>query len=118
MRHANIAIKESHIPVPTVHLLRLKLNGAKVFTKLDMRHFFHQMPLSEKSKELTNFYTHEGIYRFKRLVMGARPASQEFHKHLRQSIVDLMGVRQIEDNLLVYGGRQQEHGTHLSALLD
>ena len=75
MRHANIAIKESHIPVPTVHSLRHKLNGAKVFTKLDMRHSFHQMPLGEKSKELTNFYTHEGIYRFKRLVMGAGPAS-------------------------------------------
>ena len=118
MRHANIAIKESHIPVPTVHSLRHKLNGAKVFTKLDMRHSFHQMPLGEKSKELTNFYTHEGIYRFKRLVMGAGPASQEFHERLRQSIVDLMGVEQIEDDLLVYGASQQEHDTHLNAVLD
>jgi len=46
MRHANLAIKESHIPVPTVHTLRHKLNGACVFTKLDMRHSFHQMLLN------------------------------------------------------------------------
>lgn len=118
MRHANIAIKESHIPVPTVHSLRHKLNGANVFAKLDLRHSFYQMPLGEKSKELTNFYTHEGIYRFKRLVMGAGPASQEFHERLRQSIVDLMGVERIKDDLLVYGESQQEHDTHLNAVLD
>jgi len=45
MRQANLAIKESHIPVPTVHTLRYKLNGACVFTKLDMRHSFHQVLL-------------------------------------------------------------------------
>ena len=75
MRHANLAIKESNIPVPSVHALRHKLNGAKVFSKLDMRHSFHQMVLGEKSRELTNFYTHERIYRFKCLVIGAAPAS-------------------------------------------
>ena len=118
MRHANLAIKESHIPVPTVHSLRHKLNGANVFTKLDMRHSFHQMPLGQKSKELTNFYTHEGIHRFNRLVMGAGPASQEFHERLRQDMVDLIGVEQIEDDLLVYGRDQHEHDIRLNAVLD
>jgi len=83
-----------------------------------MRHSFHQMPLGEESKEMANFYTHEGIYRFKRLVMGAGSASQALHERLRQSIVDLVGVEQIEDDLLVYGGDQQEHDNHLNAVLD
>ena len=117
MRHANIAIKPSHIPVPTVHTLRHKLNGACYFSKLDMRHAFHQMLLSEKSRNLTNFYTPEGIYRMKRLIMGAGPASQEFHERLRRSIADLDGVLQIEDDLLVYGGSHDEHNLHLDKLL-
>ena len=84
MRHANVAIKESNIPVPTVHNLRHKLNGACVFTKLDMRHSFHQMLLGENSKKLTNFYTHEGIYRFKRLVMGVvLPARNSMNVYVR-----------------------------------
>ena len=107
LRHANIAIKESHVPVPTVHMLRHKLNGASVFTKLDLRHSFHQMLLGEKSRRLTNFYTPEGIHRFKRLVMGAGPASQEFHERFRRNLVGYAGVIQIEDDLLVYGADQQ-----------
>ena len=57
MRHTIVAIK-----VPSVHILRHKLNAATAFTKLDLRHSFHQMHLGDKSRELTN--THEGIYRF------------------------------------------------------
>ena len=49
--------------------------------------------------------------------MGAALASQEFHECLRQSIVDLKGVTQIEDNLLVYGATQEEHDENLEALL-
>lgn len=82
-----------------------------------MRHFFHQMLLGKESRELTNFYTHDGIYRFKRLVMGAGPASKEFHELLRQSILGLQGGIQIEDDLLVFGTTQKEHDNHLSALL-
>ena len=40
MRHANIAIRETHFPVPTVRDLRHKLNGATTFSKLDLRHAF------------------------------------------------------------------------------
>ena len=118
IRHANIAIQESHIPVPTVHTLRHKLNGSTVFTKLDLGHSFHQMLLGETSRRLTNFYTHEGIYRFKHLVMGAGPASQEFHEQLRQAIVGIEGVIQIEDDLLVHGKGQDQHNSHLQKVLN
>ena len=80
MRLTNIAIQECHIPVPTVHALPHKLNKSTVFTKLDLRYSFHKMLLGEPSRQLTNFYTHEGIYRFKRLAIGAGPASQEFQE--------------------------------------
>ena len=87
MRHANTAIKETHYPVPTVRDIRNKLNGAEKFSKLDLRHAFHQMVLSPESRKLTTFYTHQGLYRFKRLVMGAGPASQEFSQEIPVSPV-------------------------------
>ena len=106
LRHVNVAIKESHIPVPTVHTLRHKLNGASVFTKLDLRHSFHHLLFGDESRGVTNFYTPEGIYHFKRLVIGAGPASQEFHERFRRNLVGYDGVIQIEDDLLVYGTNQ------------
>ena len=117
MRHANTAIKETHYPVPTVRDIRNKLNGAEKFSKLDLRHAFHQMVLSPESRKLTTFYIHQGLYRFKRLVMRAGPASQEFHEKFRLALSGLQGVLQIEDDLLVFGRSQQEHDVHLERVL-
>eukprot|EP00112_Aurelia_sp_Birch-Aquarium-sp1_P016784 Seg383.5 transcript_id=Seg383.5/GoldUCD/mRNA.D3Y31 product="putative protein K02A2.6" protein_id=Seg383.5/GoldUCD/D3Y31 len=49
MGHADIAIQETHLPVPTVRYLRHKLNGATTFSKLDVRHAFHQMVSAPES---------------------------------------------------------------------
>jgi len=51
------------------------------------------MELGEESRMLTTFYTHEGLFRFKRLVQGAVPASQEFHEKFRLSLHGLKGVK-------------------------
>ena len=117
MRHVNLAIKPTHYALPTVNQLRHQLNGATRFTKLDLRHAFHQIKLANKSRGLTTFYTHMRLFRFKRLVMGASPASQEFHIKFRMVLLDLQGVLQIEDDLLIYGRTQSEHNERLQAVL-
>ena len=117
MRHVNLAIKPTHYALPTVNELRHQLNGATRFTKLDLRHAFHQIKLANKSRRLTTFYTHMGLFRFKRLVMGASPAIQEFHEKFRIALLDLQGVLQIEDDLLIYGRIQSEHNERLRAVL-
>ena len=89
MRHVNFAIKPTHYAVPTINELRHQLNGATRFTKLDLRHAFHQIKFVNKSHHLTTFYTHMGLFCFKRLVMGTSSASQEFHEKFRIAHLDL-----------------------------
>ena len=117
MRHVNLAIKPTHYALPTVNELRHQLNGATRFTKLDFSHAFHQIKLANKSRRLTTFYTHMGLFRFKRFVMGASPASQEFHEKFRIALLDLQGVLQIEDDLLIYGRTQSERNERLRTVL-
>ena len=117
MRDENKAIKCSHFPIPTVQELRHALNKAVRFTKLDLNHAFHQMPLSKESRHLTNFRTHCGIYRFKRLVMGTSPASEEFHEKLYKAVGDLQGHIQIKDDIIVYGHSQSDHDKNLKSML-
>ena len=114
MRYVNLAIKPTHYALPTVSELRHQLNGATRFTKLDLCHAFHQIKLANKSRRLTTFYTHVGLFHFKRLVMGA---SQEFHEKFRIALLDLQSVLQIEDDLLIYGRTQSEHNERLRAVL-
>ena len=68
MTTANTAIKRTRHVIPTVEELRYKLNGAKHFTKLDMKHGYMQMELNPQSRPITTFYTHRGLRRSSRLM--------------------------------------------------
>lgn len=45
----------------------LDLNGAKVFSKLDLNAGYHPLELHLESRNITTFSTHVGLRRYKRL---------------------------------------------------
>ena len=63
MRMANKAIQRERHPTPTVDNLIHAMNGAKVFSKLDLRAGYHQLTLAEGSLYITTFATHKGLRR-------------------------------------------------------
>lgn len=63
MRRANQAVlRESH-PLPLIEELLGSLGGAVKFSKLDIKEAYHQLELSEKSREITTFITKYGLFR-------------------------------------------------------
>ncbi|GFW63935.1 reverse transcriptase domain-containing protein [Trichonephila clavipes] len=54
-RPLNEAIQRSHYQIPTADALITKLQGGKVFTILDAKNGFWQLPLDEESSYLTTF---------------------------------------------------------------
>lgn len=63
MRRANQAVlRESH-PLPLIEELLGSLGGAVKFSKLDVKEAYHQLELSEKSREITTFITKYGLFR-------------------------------------------------------
>jgi len=50
--------------------------------------------------------------------MGAGPASQEFHEKFRLSLQGLLGVIQIQDDILIHAKSQENHRSHLHCLLE
>ena len=67
MRAANKAIKRVRHIIPTVKDISIDLRGATVFSKLDLSQAYHQLELSSKSRHITTFTTHMGLFRYKRL---------------------------------------------------
>jgi hypothetical protein len=61
MRMANKAINRERHPSPTIDDLIHTLNGATVFSKLDLRAGYHQLALSPESRYITTFATHKGL---------------------------------------------------------
>lgn len=57
MRRANKAIIIDSYPFPNVEDLMTQLNGAKCFSKIDIKDAYYQVRLAEDSREITTFIT-------------------------------------------------------------
>ena len=110
----NHAIKRARHVIPTIEDLRHDVNGAKVFSKLDLAKGFHQLELHEDSRGITTFSTHVGLRRFCHLNFGTNSAPEIFHEELRKLLVGIKGVRNIHDDILVTGTDDQDHLRALS----
>ena len=116
MRMANQAIKRERHPSPTVDDLIHKLNGATVFSKLDLRAGYHQLVLTPESRYITTFATHVGLFRYARLNFGTNSASEIFQKVISDQIHNIPGSFNISDDVIVFGVTQADHDRALQAV--
>lgn len=116
MRRANTAIQRERHVTPTIDDMILDLNGAKVFSKLDLNAGYHQLELHPESRNITTFSTHVGLRRYKRLSFGISSAAEVFQNTLSTALEGLRGVRNISDDIIVFGENQLEHDKNLEAV--
>ena len=69
MRLPNKAIERERHITPTLDDVISELNGAQVFSKLDLNNGYHQLMLNQDSRFITTFTTHMGLRRYKDLVL-------------------------------------------------
>ena len=118
MRRANEAIIREHYPIPTAEELLQDLNGRTLFSKIDLKWGFHQIFLSQKSRHITTFVTHRGLYRYKRLMFGVTSAPEKYQQVIRDVLRDCEGVANIADDLVVHDKGVEEYDRRLFAVLD
>ena len=115
MRRANTAVqREPHI-TPTVTEIIGDLNGATVFSKLDLNQGYNQLELAPESRYITTFSTHLGLMRYKRLNFGISSAAEIFQNAIRTSLEGIPGAINISEDILVFGETQKEHDQALAA---
>lgn len=54
--------------MPTLDEIITDLNGATVFSTLDLTSRYHELELDPESRHITTFSTHVGLRRYKRLM--------------------------------------------------
>ena len=109
MRMPNKAIQRERHPMPTVDDLIHKLDGATVFTKLDLRAGYHQLSLAEKSRHITTFATHKGLHRYKKLNFVTNSASEIFQHVIGEQIRDIPNAINISDDIIIFGFERFSH---------
>ena len=116
MRLPNRAIHRERHPSPTVDDIIHSLNGAKKFSKLDLRSGYHQLVLAPESRHITTFATHKGLKRYKRLNFGTSSAADIFQHTIQHALEGINGVLNISDDIIIFGKTTAEHDKALKEI--
>ena len=111
-----VTIKNKY-PLPRIDDLFDQLNGAKVFSKLDLRYSYHQLKVKDIPKMA--FRTRYGHYEFLIMPFGVTNAPAIFMDLMNRvlsSFLDKFVVIFIDD-ILIYSKDEEEHADHLRIVL-
>lgn len=117
-RNLNKAIKRSHYQFPTIHNIKARLAGAKIFSSLDASSGFWTVSLDEESSKLCTFITPFGRYRFLRLPFGICSAPEYFHSTMNKIFQGIDNVIIYIDDILIFGKDKSEHDKALEQVLN
>ncbi|CAG2233566.1 unnamed protein product [Mytilus edulis] len=109
MRRPNEAVVREWYPIPTVEKMLQDLNQSRVYSKLDIKLAFREIELSQKSRDITAFITHQGLCRYKHLMFGISCTPEMYNKIIHQVLEGLPGVNSINDDIIVHGKSDEEH---------
>ena len=118
-RHLNKVTIRNKYPLPRIDDLFDQLQGAKVFSKIDLRSGYHQLKIRESDIPKTTFRTRYGHYEFLVMSFGLTNAptafmdlmNRVFHPYLDRFVIVFI------DDILVYSRSELEHERHLDSVL-
>ena len=72
----NDALQDHPYPLPSPEEIFNKLNGGKIFSKIDFSDAYLQIEVDEESSKLLCINTHRGLYKYTRLAFGVKMCPQ------------------------------------------
>lgn len=99
----NKAIIRPRYPMPTLDEHLPLLAKAKVFSIVDAKDGFYQMPLHPDSTDLTSFWTPIGRFKYLRTPQGISSAPEEYQLRQVQAYEGLRNVLVVADDAIVFG---------------
>lgn len=103
LRAVNKAIIPDRYPLPTTEELTTQFHGSTIFSKLDLRQGYLQVPLHPESRNLTAFITHKGVFHYKRMAFGLSLAPSCFQKIMGSIFAGIPGAPVYLDDIVVHG---------------
>jgi len=114
-----VTIKNKY-PLPRIDVLFEQLQGAKVFSKIDLNSGYHQLRIREEDIEKTTFSTRYGHYEYIVMSFGLTNAPAVFMEAMNRMLHEYLDdfVVVFLDDILIYSKSEEEHERHLRLVLD
>ena len=117
MRRANETILRPNGQLPATEDVIDKLQGATVFSRLDLKESYHQFQIDEASRHITTFHGPDAIYRYKRLNYGTKSAQDILQNEMTRMLAGIPNQMNVSDDILI-GGTTETRDAALSSILD
>lgn len=118
-RKLNMVTQPLSYPIPLVDEIIDQMQGAKIFTTLDLQGAFHQIPMHPRCKEYTAFSTSWDKYHFNSCPFGLVGSPYTWLRAIHTVLKGIIGfdVYVYMDDIIIYSKTLGEHIKTLEAVI-
>ena len=104
---------DHHYPLPSHEEIFNKLNGGKIFSKIELSDAYLQIEVDEESSKLLCINTHRGLFRYNRLAFRVKVAPPIFQQVMNTMLGDPDYATTYLDDILVTSKTTAEHRNYI-----
>jgi hypothetical protein len=112
-RRLNLVAREDKYPLPNMADLSGRLDGCVIFSKLDLRKGYLQVPVAAADIPKTAITTPFGLFEFTRMPFGLRNAGMTFQRLMDNIFFNMPAAFGYLDDLLIGSKSPAEHRLHV-----